>query len=109
MHTPWALIALCTCVLGLGACDKTPTTPPTPTVHQPVQSEAAATGGSAASASVPSAESVFPPTSAAKADATQGRSNSTMSAAQESTAMPMPGQNNDHSAPLGTAKRASAP
>jgi hypothetical protein len=38
-----------------------------------------------------------------------GRSNNTMSATQESTAMPMPGQNNDHSAPLGPARRASAP
>jgi hypothetical protein len=28
---------------------------------------------------------------------------------QESSAMPMPGQNNDHSAPVGAAKRASSP
>jgi hypothetical protein len=42
-------------------------------------------------------------------DPKPGRSNDTISAAQESTAMPMPGQNNDHSAPLGPAKRATSP
>jgi hypothetical protein len=32
-----------------------------------------------------------------------------MTQSQESSAMPMPGQNNDHSAPVGPAKRASSP
>ena len=112
MPTRLFLIALGTCLLALGACDQKPTGPrtPTPTVLQPALTEAAATAGPVASPSVPSAESVFPPASAAAAAAPmQERSNRTMSAAQESTAMPMPGQNNDHSAPLGTAKRASAP
>jgi hypothetical protein len=42
-------------------------------------------------------------------DATAGRTNGTMTRAEESSAMPMPGQNNDHSAPIGPAKRASSP
>ena len=108
MRKPFTLIALCTGALALNACDKTPTSHPAPIV-EPVQTESAAAAGPVATTSVPSADSVFSPASAAKADPTLGRSNSTMSAAQESTAMPIPGQNNDHSAPLGPAKRASAP
>lgn len=109
MHPPTAWIALSACVLCLGACEKTPTTPPTPVVNAPAPTDARATAGSAADPSVPSAESVFPPTSVTKVDAPPERSNRTMSAAQESTAMPMPGQNNDHSAPLTPAKPASSP
>lgn len=109
MNNPFTLIALCACVLGLSACDKTPPIPPTPTVNKPLVNESVATAGSVADPSVPPTESVLSPAAATKADPTAGRSNATMTAAQESTAMPMPGQNNDHSAPLGPAKRASAP
>ncbi len=109
MHTPFALIALCTCVLFLGACEKTPTSPPAPMVSDPAPTESRATTGSVATPSVPSAESVFSTANATKVDPPPGRSNRTMSAAQESTAMPMPGQNNDHSAPLTPAKPASSP
>lgn len=109
MHTPLALIALCACALSLGACDKTPTTPPTPVVSDPAAAESRAAAGSVAIPSVPSAESVFSPASPTKVDPPQERSNRTMSAAQESTAMPIPGQNNDHSAPLIPAKPASSP
>jgi len=109
MNPPFTLIALCACVLWLGACDKTPTNLPTPMVNKPVPTESGAMAGSVADPSVPPAASVLPPATATKADPTLGRSNSTMSAAQESTAMPMPGQNNDHSAPLGPAQRASSP
>jgi hypothetical protein len=109
MQTPFAVIALCASMLSLGACDKTPTTPPAPSVGQPSPTESPVTAGSAADPSVPSAESVFPRATATRADPTLGRSNSAMSAAQESTAMPMPGQNNDHSAPIGPARRASSP
>lgn len=108
MRMPFAVIALCASALALNACDKTPTSPPAPVV-KPVQTESAAAAGSVASTSVPSADSVLSPANATTADPTLGRSNSPMSAAQQSTAMPMPGQNNDHSAPLGSAKRASAP
>lgn len=109
MHTPLSLIALCACVLSLGACDRTPAAPPTPVASDPAAAESRATAGSVANPSVPSADSVFSPASPAKVDTPPGRSNRTMSAAQESTAMPMPGQNNDHSAPLIPAKPASSP
>lgn len=59
--------------------------------------------------SVPAAAAVLTPGVAPKADAAAGRSNTAMSRTQESNQMPMPGQNNDHSAPLTPAKRASAP
>ena len=109
MPTPLTVIALCACVLCLGACDKTSSTPPTPTLNSPVPTDSGATPGSVGTPSVPSAASVFSPASAAQAEQTSGRSNNTMSTGQESTAMPMPGQNNDHSAPLGSDRRASAP
>ncbi len=59
--------------------------------------------------SVPDTASVVAPGGAPKADAAAGRTNNSMTQAQESNQMPMPGQNNDHSAPLTPAKRASAP
>ena len=108
MHTPVVVIALCTGMLALSACDKTPVSPPAPKVEA-AQTGSAAAAGSVANTSVPTADSVFPAANAAKVDPNLGRSNSPLSAAQESAAMPMPGQNNDHSAPLGPAKRASAP
>jgi hypothetical protein len=109
MNTSLAWSVLSACVLGLVACDKTPSSPPMPTVSQPVATPSGATPGSVAESSVPLAASVFPSANAPKSEETASRSNSTMSATQESTAMPMPGQNNDHSAPLGPAKHASAP
>ena len=58
MNTPFALIAICACALSLAACDKTPTTPPTPMMSNPVPTEPAAP--TVADPSLPSAESVFP-------------------------------------------------
>ena len=72
--------------------------------------------GIAGSTSVPAAETAVAPSALKPADtASSGRTNSEMSRAQESSAMPMPGQVNDHSAPLVTdkppapARRASSP
>ena len=62
---------------------------------------------SAASTSVPDAATALGTTNESRVNPVAGRSNKTMSRAEESTAMPMPGQNNDHSAPLPPAKRAS--
>lgn len=89
-------------LLSLGACDdKPPPTLPAPQVATPQGSPAVAPD-----TSVPTADSVFNPGGVApKTDAAAARSNSAMTRAQESTAMPMAGQNNDHSAPLA----ASAP
>ena len=102
--------------LTLIACDKTPpdpTWPPEPQVR-PASDELAAQRASSAPlplvSSVPAAENVLgSPATATKPDPTAGRSNSAMSRTQESTAMPLPGQNNDHSAPLNPPKAGSGP
>lgn len=104
MPTPYALIALCACVTLLSACDKTPSKPPMPSLSMPLPSASGAPAGVPTDPSLPSASSVFPPGSAAKADPTLGPGDGTRKPAQESETKPMPGQNNDHSAPLGPAK-----
>ena len=109
MNKSIGLIALCASVLWLSACDKAQTTTPTPMVDTPVATESGVTAGSADDPSVPSAQSALSPATVTKAGPTIARSNGTMSEAQESAAMPMPGQNNDHSLPVGQPKRASAP
>lgn len=96
--------------LSLSACEKRPLDPPAPQVS-PVTAESAALTAttSASTPSVPPAAAVFAsPATAPKPDPTAGRSNSAMSRMQESTAMPMPGQNNDHSAPLNLPKGAAS-
>lgn len=103
MRTPFALIALFSSVLWLGACDKTPTAPPTPIT------ESGARAGPVGDPSLPSTESVFPPANTNTAKPTVAATDGERNPAQESKGLPMPGQNNDHSAPLDTAKRASSP
>lgn len=80
MYTPFTMIALFTCVLWLGACDKTPTTPPTPRANVPALIEFGATAGSFASP-VPLADSVFSLANFTRTDRAQRLANSTMSAA----------------------------
>lgn len=94
--------------LALGACSKAPTELPAPTAT-PVERPMAPTAAGRSDPSVPDAATVFTPADAASAPAVAGRSQDTMSRSEESTAMPMPGQNNDHSAPLPPARRASGP
>lgn len=96
IHGPLCLITVCAGALWLGACDKPPPEPPVANASVP-------------DPSVPPAETVRAPAEAASADPTAARSNTPLSAAQESAAMPLPGQNNDHSAPAAPAERASAP
>lgn len=108
MNTPATLIALCASVLALGACDKTPTAPPTPTVIGSVPTDPAATAP-VDDPSLPSAESVFPGPNASSTDASPGRPDGTRNTAQEAIGIPIPGQNNDHSAPAVPAQPASAP
>ena len=98
--------ALIAAALVLGACSKAPPESSTPIVT-PVQNTAAPTTSGASDTSVPDAGSVLSP--AAKADPATGRSNRAMSRDQQSSAMPLPGQNNDHSAPPTPAKRDSGP
>jgi hypothetical protein len=99
---------LCLAALALGACDKKPpTTPPKPVVEASVALHGSTTAG-AADPSLPSADSVFSPKNEApKSDPAAGRSNNATSPAQEPVSMPLPGQNNDHSAPLPATARAS--
>ncbi|MCV2356492.1 hypothetical protein LNV09_20315 [Paucibacter sp. B2R-40] len=115
MQHSFRLTTLCLVALTLSACDKAPPNPiwpPEPKVR-PVTGELAAQVASAPQTSVPSVPSaatvLATPATATKVDPTAGRSNSAMSRAQESSAMPMPGQNNDHSAPLTPTKPASGP
>jgi len=108
VHAPIRALAAGLVVLGLFGCSKTPAEfPVPPTGAAPVLPSA--TPAIEGDTSVPSASSVFAPAPAASVDPAAGRANKPMSQAQESTAMPMPGQNNDHSAPLTPAKPASAP
>lgn len=104
MPTPFALIALCASAMCLVACDQTTPPPAMPMVEQPKPTESAATTAPAPNTSVPSAASVFPPAKADKTDPALGKPDGTRKPAQASAGTPMPGQNNDHSAPLSPAK-----
>ena len=107
--SPWVVIAICASVLSLGACDRRPTAAPAPLADTPVAADAGSRAGAGGDPSVPSTESAFPTASARKADPTVVVSDGERNPAQESKGLPMPGQNNDHSAPLDTAKRAGSP
>lgn len=109
MKTRVTLVVAGFAALLLGACDKRPSNVPVP-----VMERATVNTGSAAqpagSTSVPPADTVVAPAGDVhKGAATAGRANQSMTRAEESAAMPMAGQNNDHSAPVAPAKRASSP
>lgn len=95
--------------LGLGACGQAQHDPPSVQVGPP-STEAPRAAVTAGDTSVPAAQGVLtaqPTTPTVTAPGT--RTQKSMSRADESTAMPMAGQANDHSAPLPPARRASAP
>ena len=97
-------IALLAASVGLLSCKD-----PVPKAPAPLPADAVVMPAVVpASSSVPDAATVLGTTSETKQDPTAGRANKTMSRAEESTAMPLPGQNNDHSAPLPPAKPASS-
>lgn len=104
MQTPWSAIALCACVVGLSACDKTTPAPPQPVVDLPAPTDSGASAGAVAVTPVPPAESVFPPGTPTRADPALAKTDGTRKPPQESTGTLMPGQNNDHSAPLSPAR-----
>lgn len=108
MYPKYLAATMCLVSLVLSGCGKAPSDPPVP-MMKPAQIASAPTTGSATDLSVPSAEAVLTPATQTKPDPAAGRFNSTMSRTQESTAMPLPGQNNDHSAPQAPASRASSP
>lgn len=101
-----ALAALCVVAATLTGCDR-PASDPMPRL-EPARVEAGPSAGGASGTSVPAADSVLLPGVTAQPDPRAGRSNAGLSTAQESGAMPLPGQNNDHSAPLTPPKGASS-
>ena len=101
MNTLWTSILLGACSLWLSACDKTPTTPPSPMVVKSVTNEPGVAVNPVTDPSMPTTPSAVP----AAREPTDG----TRVPSKESTSAPMPGQNNDHSAPLSSAKPASSP
>ncbi len=106
MRTSLTAVVLALAITGLVACDRKPSTPPAPTVSLlPIESRSSASG--TPDPSVPPADTVVTPAAQVKPDPAAGRTNRAMSRNQESSAMPMPGQNNDHSAPLASTKPAS--
>ena len=106
MYRHLSVVALAAAATFLAGCDGTPAKP-APAMQeaaQPVSPQAPSTD-----ASVPPAASVITPGAVPKPEAPGARTNRSMTRAEESSAMPMPGQNNDHSAPLAPAKGASTP
>jgi hypothetical protein len=109
MRTHPVLPLLLLAALSLVACDRKPAYGPVPTVET-IRAEPVPVSAAGSDPSVPAAESVLTPVaSPAAAGSAAGRSNSPMTAAQESSAMPLPGQANGHSAPLVPVKAASSP
>ncbi len=110
---PRTLVALSLVLLGLAACDRRITDPARPATQASNPSRSSQpVVPSVADPSVPPAASVVSPSSAPTAqDAATGRVTGTLSKTQETSAMPMPGQVNNHSSTaLDPAKRgASAP
>ena len=104
------MVAVCgLSALLLGACERERLAPPIPRV-EPVRVETGAMPAGEKSTSVPTADSVFSPTAETPKPApTAVRTNKAMTRAEEANAMPMAGQANDHSAPVGAARRASGP
>lgn len=94
--------------LALSACNKAPLEPAAAVISSGPPATAPVTSPPS-DTSVPDASAVLTPGVMPQAASSAARSNTTMSRAQESSQMPMAGQNNDHSAPLTPAKRASAP
>lgn len=92
MSSPVALAALALALLGLAACDKRNADPPLPSASSQLVLP------SVADPSVPPAASVLMPAAAPTAqDAASGHATRAMSMAEQSNAMPMPGQVNNHS------------
>lgn len=99
------VVVLVCCWIGLAACDKSAVEPPTPPAQGSVPAVPAGPDPS-----VPAATSVLtaPGTPTAQ-DKAAGRVTGTLTPAQESTQMPMPGQVNNHSTTaLDPAQRAAS-
>lgn len=109
MKTRVTLVVVGFAALLVGACDKRPSNVPVPAMERATVNTSSA-APLAGSTSMPPADTVVAPVGdVPKGAATAARANSAMTRAEESAAMPMAGQNNDHSAPVAPAKRASSP
>ena len=108
MRTPM-IVAVCgLSALLLGACERDRVTPPITRVEPARVDTSMQNAGT--NTTVPSAETVFSPAAETpKPAVTAVRENKAMTRVEEATAMPMAGQANDHSAPVGAARRASGP
>lgn len=113
MPTPMTVAAWCLAAVTLAACERDRMSPPLPRVSSvPTANPNAiptAIGPATApsTGTVPPADTVFSPaTEAAKAASSPERTNKAMTSAEERNAMPMAGQNNDHSAPAAATPRA---
>lgn len=100
MNTPLALITVGACVMYLTACDKTSVPLPTPQLEPPQLNAPGAPNAAIADPPVPPADSVLAPTN----DPELGKTDGTRKPKQESETTLLPGQNNDHSAPLSPAR-----
>ncbi len=103
MHSYLRMIGFAFFLLLASACSK----PPEPAAQPAMPSEQINKNASIASGSstgVPTAESVFPNITATQPAPPTGRPSGAMTKEQESRGMPIPGQNNDHSAPKATEK-----
>ena len=103
MQTPMTVAVCCLSAVLLAACQKERPEPPKPKVEA-VQIETGSASPSSTQTSVPAADTVFPAAGvAAPASTPSVRTNKAMTRAEESAAMPMAGQANDHSAPAAVA------
>lgn len=101
MKTTMTLIAIGAL---LSACDRTPAPLPTPMLNTPGPIGLSPPLGPPNDPSLPPAESVFQPGSTASPNAAETETDGTREPKQAATGLLEPGQNNDHSAPLSTAK-----
>ncbi|MDP2417542.1 MAG: hypothetical protein U1D25_05760 [Hydrogenophaga sp.] len=101
MKTTMTLIAIGAL---LSACDRTPPPLPTPMLNTPGLTGLSPPLGPPNDPSLPPAESVFPPGSTASPNTSETETDGTREPKQAATGLLEPGQNNDHSAPLSTAK-----
>jgi len=97
--------------LLLTGCGKDPVDVPEVSAPTLITPSTSATPSIAPETSVPSADSAVASGagSGPMPTRTAVRTNGALSERQENSGMPLPGQNNDHSAPLASAKPASAP
>lgn len=108
MKTPRLWMALAASTLLLAACDRDVAELPKAPQRDAAGEPTTATNTPSRDGSVPAASVVLAGQPGGPQNAASGaRTSAALTGAQESTAMPMAGQNNDHGAPLPPARAAS--